>query len=484
MLNLISHPSSSGRQKLFYMIMILVAYATTVGYGVFLYFASSSSLLPLIAGTAFFVFVGLGFSYNFTGNMVLLYRIGIVTVAVAFTALTMLTGGAESPAFLHLLITSILSFFYKPVKDRYIFTALTIALGIAIIVMSLTDVFIVNTIYPEYQQLFAVSAHLYFGAVFFSFIYIFSFAVRHINRKLTDSYDELKAATQKLVESEKMASLGQLMAGLAHEINNPVNYIKGCSTELERLMIDLKRIFGEYEAAEAKLKNAGDSKVFADTYREEIAAINKVKQEVQFEVIWDLGEELLASIQEGTDRTAEIIKSLSFYSRDHKRQYSTFDLNETIRTTLKIISQKVKKGVEIVTDYGKIPAVFGSEGRISQVVLNLVVNAIDACGDEGRVEIQTRYDDGSDHLIMQVKDTGTGVPRDLQQKVFDPFFTTKEVGKGTGLGLSISKEIIEKHDGSINLLTSDKGTIFTVLIPVADNEKESLLEKRISDSAS
>lgn len=451
------------------MIMVFVAYVTTMGYGVLLLFISNSTLLPVIAGSSFVAFLLLGAFFRVFEHPRTLFRIAIIIVSVAFFGLSMETGGVESPAFLHLLIVAILSFFYKPICDRYYFTGLTVFLGTTVTVLSFTNIWVQNTIYPEYQKVFAVVSHFYFVAIFFAFIYIFSFAVRKINGKLNRSLNELKSATQKLVESEKMASLGQMMAGLAHEINNPVNYVKGCGSQLGDLCDDLKRLHDKYTEAENSLIKNIDSDNFKELYKSELQKIQKAREEYQIDDLWNIASELVNSIKEGTDKTAEIIKSLSFYSRDHSNQYIAFNLNNTIQTTLRILSRKVVGNIQVIQTLDhELPLIMGNEGRISQVILNLISNAIDACEGQGEIHISSRTDARNDQIIFEIKDSGNGIPRELQQKIFDPFFTTKDIGKGTGLGLSISKEIVKKHHGTLNFMTSDKGTIFTMVLPIND----------------
>jgi len=463
--------NNNSRQRYFFVIMTVVAYLATLGYGFFLFWIQASPVLPVIAGTAFVVFLFLGIVFKYSNNHVILYRIGITTVASAFTGLTVYTGGIQSPAFLHLLIISVLSFFYKPFKDRYFFSALTFILAVIISFLSVQNVWVVNSIPDEYQMAFSLISHFFFMSVFFGFVFIFSSAVRRVNRKLNDSLYELKHATQKLIESEKMASLGQMMAGLAHEINNPVNYVKGCSSQLTQIINDLKELEKKYQRSDEYLYKMLTKEDFASYYFKEREKLKKAKNKINIEQVWGTADELLESINYGSEKTVGIIKSLSFYSRNHQNNVALFDLNKTIQTTLRIVSQKSREGVDVSLDLDKnIPPILGNEGRISQVILNLVSNAIDACNGKGEVQIATQLID--EDVELSILDNGSGIPEDIQKSIFDPFFTTKEVGKGTGLGLSISKEIIEEHKGSISFLTSEKGTSFTVVLSAKADMKQ------------
>jgi signal transduction histidine kinase len=316
--------------------------------------------------------------------------------------------------------------------------------------------------------------------VFFGFVFIFSSAVRRVNRKLNNSLNDLKNTTQKLIESEKMASLGQMMAGLAHEINNPVNYVKGCSYELTKIISDLKELEKKYQRSDEYLYKMLTQEDFASYYFKEREKLKEARSKINLEQVWGTADELLDSINYGSEKTVGIIKSLSFYSRNHQNKVALFDLNKTIKTTLRIVSQKTREGVDVSLDLDQnIPPILGNEGRISQVILNLVSNAIDSCNGKGEVKIMTLLTDNT--VQLDIMDNGAGIPSDIQKSIFDPFFTTKEVGKGTGLGLSISKEIIEEHNGSISFATSEKGTSFTVILPASFDEK-AIEEQKLSKS--
>jgi signal transduction histidine kinase len=464
MLKLISHPTSTGRQRLFFWIMVVVAYLSTTGYGIFLQSIGANSFLSYVAGSAFLVFLLLGIAFAFTRHRVVLFRIGIFTVAVAFTSLILSTGGIESPAIHHLLIIPILSFFYKPFIDRYIVSGLTMILGIIIGFLTFNGS-VVDSIGKEYQSLFSAVAHFYFFTIFFSFIFIFSYSVRKIHHKLNHSMDELKSTTQKLVDSEKMATIGQMMAGLAHEINNPVNYVKGCSGQLSSILRELKGLEDRRSEVTSRIESDLPLTTQCKGYLEELHGI---EEKIKIEKIWQLADELLESIDMGSEKTVGIIKSLSFYARDHKEKKTYFDLNKTIDTTIRIVNHRFKSKIGLEKSLGQnIPLIKGNEGRISQVFLNLIVNAIDACPEHGGViRIESEIDTEHSQVIIRISDNGQGIPLEIRNQIFDPFYTTKEIGKGTGLGLSISKEIIEEQGGNISFTTSSQGTSFLVKLPL------------------
>ncbi len=453
--------------------MVLAAYVITIGYGVFFYIVGASKILTIVAAAAFIIFLILGILYFYVDEKIShLYRIAITTVYFALSGLIILTGGIISPAFPQLLIVVILSFFYKPVRDRYFFAIVTVSTGILIGILTRYDILIENSVPSDHHYRFTLIAYLLLGIVFFAFIFIFSFAVRNAHRKLTNSLIELQATTQKLIDSEKMASLGQMMAGIAHEINNPINYIKGCSEQLDDVLSDLKDLESLRAKINARLKSEM-SPVFNERYDEEIKKIEEFQKTIGYEQTWEAIRELLESIKIGSQKTVGIINSLNFYSRNHAESHDWFDVNQTINTTLKIVNHRLGT-VELETTFAEdIPFITGSEGRVSQVIVNLFVNAVQACGDKGKVTLKTEYDHISDSVFIKISDTGKGIPKNIQKKIFDPFFTTKAAGEGTGLGLAITKDIIDVHGGEIDFETSRRGTIFTIKLPASKREDRS-----------
>lgn len=244
---------------------------------------------------------------------------------------------------------------------------------------------------------------------------------------------ELKAAQTQLVESEKMASLGQLTAGIAHEINNPVTFIASSIGPLRR---DLQ----EYEAL-------GGQGPGAEELRTEIRS-------------------LLDSIEMGARRTSEIVKSLRVFSRLDEGAIKNVDLVTGIESTLTLLNSRIRGRVEIIRDFAPIPEVECRAGQINQVFMNLLSNALDEIEklDHPVIKISVGPVDAT-HVRVTIADNGPGIPEHIRSRIFEPFFTTKDVGKGTGLGLSISYGIIERHGGKINV-SNDNGAVFTITLPI------------------
>ncbi|MEO1655603.1 MAG: ATP-binding protein, partial [Bacteroidota bacterium] len=266
---------------------------------------------------------------------------------------------------------------------------------------------------------------------------------------LQKALEELKATQSQLVQSEKMASLGQLTAGIAHEINNPINYIYAGVDSLKINIEDIKGLLSRYEAL---LPN--DKKPEIEAY----------KAEIEYnEVLLDL-DSLTASIKNGAQRSKEIIKGLRTFSRLDEEQRKEVDIAENLDATLTLLHNQYKDRIEVIKDYQPIPAISAFPGPLNQVFMNVLANAIQAIEGKGVIELgigsQESGDGKKPSVWISIKDSGIGMPPEVQQKIFEPFFTTKEVGQGTGLGLSISHGIIEKHGGSIEVESEvGKGTV-------------------------
>jgi len=243
---------------------------------------------------------------------------------------------------------------------------------------------------------------------------------------------ELGEAQAQLVQSEKMASLGQLVAGVAHELNNPIGFVHA---NLQLL-------------AEQSRKLAASDPDTPQRQRAE-EAVTK----------------LLARSREGTERVKKIVEDLRTFSRLDHAELQDVDLHEGIERTLSLMEPRLKEGVEVVKDYGDLPRVRCYAGQLNQVFMNILMNACDAMGGDGSIHITTRRTERG--VRLEFRDTGPGIPPEIRSRIFDPFFTTKAVGKGTGLGLSISHGIVERHGGRIAVdSTPGEGTTFTLELPL------------------
>ncbi len=280
------------------------------------------------------------------------------------------------------------------------------------------------------------------------------------NSTLTITLSDLKDTQSQLVDAEKMAALGQLTAGIAHEINNPINFVTSNIKPLELDINDLKDIIYKYETLDVTKEIAP-----------QLAEIESFKNQIDLNFVNTEITSLLAGISEGARRTAEIIRSLKNFSRVDETDTKPIDLNEGIESTLVLIRNTMPDNLTVIEDYGNLPKVECQPGKINQVFMNLVSNAIQAIKsrkvqrEEEFLTLKSWYTD--QQVKISIKDTGIGMTEEIKQRIFEPFFTTKDVGEGTGLGLSIVFGIIEKHKGHLEVITKvNEGTEFIITLQV------------------
>ena len=271
--------------------------------------------------------------------------------------------------------------------------------------------------------------------------------------ELSSTLEYLKQTQNQLVQTEKMAGIGQLTAGIAHEINNPINYITSSSSALKNDIRDYNKILDLY--AEINIGNV----------EEKLLEIAQMKEDLEFIETPAETEELLINIKAGGEKVAEIVKSLRTFSRLDESDLKTVNLHENIDATITILNNRIATHIEIEKHYGDILEVECFPGELNQVFLNILNNAIDATGAGGKIIVQTEKN--PETCTIRISDTGKGIPKDIQDRIFEPFFTTKDIGKGKGLGLSTAHNIIKEHHGTIEVESQiDKGTTFTIVIPV------------------
>lgn len=284
------------------------------------------------------------------------------------------------------------------------------------------------------------------------------------NESLQATLTHLKETQSQLVEAEKMASLGQLTAGVAHEINNPINFVTSNVAPLKR---DIKMVWDTLDEVEriafAESLSAEEKRAQIKAYKDDVD-IDYLKTEVDF---------LLRGMHDGASRTAEIVKSLRIFSRVDEDTLKYADINEGLASTLVILGSIIKEGVEVEKVYGDIPLIECYAGKLNQVFLNLLTNAIYAINKKfdgivgGKLKIETGLCTSDSCIFIHISDNGIGIPDNIREKIFEPFFTTKDVGEGTGLGMSIVYNTIAKHQGEIILQSEvGVGTLFKLIIPV------------------
>ena len=274
-----------------------------------------------------------------------------------------------------------------------------------------------------------------------------------LERALTD----LQNAQSMLVQREKMAALGQMTAGVAHELNNPLAYVKNNQYLLSQAVDDLLELIN--------LLGAGLDSIEAA----QPALFDSIMEQIEHMDLPRLGEkmpELFASVDEGIDRSIRLVQGLRTFSRLDEAETKTVDLNESLRSVAEFLGFLIKEtDTEFTAAYGELPPVVCSPGQLNQAVMNILTNAIQSSSPGGKVSLVTAADQAEVRIV--VSDDGPGVPQELADRIFDPFFTTRPVGEGTGLGLSIAHTVVDAHGGSITLDSpSGGGAVFTIHLPV------------------
>lgn len=270
--------------------------------------------------------------------------------------------------------------------------------------------------------------------------------------EIQKTHQELKATQVQLLHSAKMSSLGQLVAGVAHELNNPLSFVYGNLHFLKEYANNVK------EALQALVG-------LNFSHSEDLEKIKKLREEFSLDYILADLDEVVKGCYEGAQRAKEIVQDLRTFSRSDEAEAKRIDIHQTMNTTLKFLGKTYKNKITLHLDYGDIPKIECYAGQLNQVFMNILSNAADAIQGKGDVWISTRLLD--EWVEIKIKDNGIGIPSEHLDKIFDPFFTTKEVGKGTGLGLSISYGIIQKHGGNIQVDSQvGVGTTVTIQLPM------------------
>ena len=276
------------------------------------------------------------------------------------------------------------------------------------------------------------------------------------NLRLNEALAALKRSQAKVLHQEKMASIGQLAAGVAHEINNPIGFI---NSNLSTLGKYLSRLTG-FLAAQSECIAAGAPP-------EKVESVRRQQANLKIDYIVKDLEDLVRESMEGAERVRSIVADLKIFSRMDESEYKQADLNECLRSAINIAWNEIRYKATLKKELGEIPRTRCYPHQMNQVFMNLLVNAAHAIEDQGVITVRSWEEDG--YVCVSVADTGRGIPEANLNRIFEPFFTTKGVGKGTGLGLSITYDIVKKHNGEITVRSEPgKGTLFTVRIPVVE----------------
>jgi PAS domain S-box-containing protein len=284
---------------------------------------------------------------------------------------------------------------------------------------------------------------------------------------------ETRRLQRQLFQSEKMASIGQLAAGVAHEINNPVGFIDANLFQMEEYVADLRRLWRRTRALESAARSALEAgPAGAEALRSELEALRAESDELEADfVLEDLGKAIRES-REGSERIRHIVQDLRTFARPDGAERVWADVNQCLDSTANIVWSLMKHAVELRKEYGELPALLCHPGQLKQVFMNLLMNAYQAVaarvgdtGELGEIRIATRLEDGQ--IVVEVRDRGVGIAPETLARVFDPFFTTREVGTGTGLGLSTAFHLVSAHGGRLEAESREgEGSTFRVWLPV------------------
>jgi two-component system, NtrC family, sensor kinase len=277
---------------------------------------------------------------------------------------------------------------------------------------------------------------------------------RRMHRDLEKAYIELKATHSQMLQADKMASIGQLAAGVAHEINNPIGFISSNLTSLGKYVERVR----EFIAMQSGIIASG-----TDTFN--LKELAEARKSLKIDYIMDDIGQLVSESLDGADRVRNIVQDLKSFSRVDEAECKLVNLIECLETTINMVRSELKYKVTLRKEYGEVPLTMCHPQQLNQVFINLLINAAQAIETQGEITVACQFENGS--IFVAVRDNGCGIPKDNLRRLFEPFFTTKDVGQGTGLGLSISYDIIKKHNGEIKVQSEvGQGTIFTVRIPV------------------
>ena len=274
---------------------------------------------------------------------------------------------------------------------------------------------------------------------------------------LNDAYQELQHSQTQVLQQEKMATIGQLAAGVAHEINNPLGFIGSNLSSLNKYWKKLCEYMGYQKELLADLVN-----------EEQADQLDRRNKQLKIDFVVEDTEDLINESLEGVEQVKSIVANLKSFSRVDQAKYDLADINQCLETTLNILRNELKYSATLHKDYALLPLTYCYPQQLNQVFMNLLVNAGHAIGSKGNIHIVTRTD--NERILISIRDDGCGIPEENLIRLFEPFFTTKDVGKGTGLGLSIAYDIIDRHKGKLQVDSRlGEGSTFTITLPVVES---------------
>ncbi len=283
------------------------------------------------------------------------------------------------------------------------------------------------------------------------------------NRKLDETLRELKITQGNMLQSEKMASIGQLAAGVAHEINNPIGFIGSNLDALKDYMEDMNEILSLYQKLCNTLAGPAEKGLSAEI-KDELRAVRQFEAEKDLDYLKKDIPELLHDCKEGTLRVGKIVADLKNFAHPGNDRKMLVDINKGLESTLNVVYNELKYKAEVIRAFGDVPMVEGFPQKLNQVFMNILVNVAQAIAEKGKIRVETRKEGGN--VLVSFSDTGCGIKEEHFSKIFDPFFTTKEIGAGTGLGMNMAYHIVKEHRGEIFVNSVvGRGTTFTVSLP-------------------
>lgn len=269
-----------------------------------------------------------------------------------------------------------------------------------------------------------------------------------------------------IVQLGKMASIGRLAAGVAHEINNPVGFVSSNLEALSGYLKDIDKILGHQKVLMTMLQKSSGKESFPDNLKNQIQTIIEIEKEVEVDYLREDISDLLKDCTGGVEQIGKTVGDLKNFAHPGRDKKVLVNINKGLESTLNVVYNELKYKAEVKKEFGDIPMVRGYPQKLNQVFMNILVNAAQAIEKSGEIKITT--DRQEENITVNISDNGSGIEKKNLEKIFDPFFTTKEVGKGTGLGMNIAYNIIKQHQGTISVESKvGEGTNFKITLPSA-----------------